>query len=62
MAYRYYTYKMPWGYQTIDTNYEEEPEGFIEKYPVTSVEAQAIVEGADLYDEDGELVIGRILP
>ena len=61
MAYRYYTYKMSWGYMTIDSHTESEPEGFSEKFPVTIEEAQAIEDGADIYDENGELIIGKIL-
>lgn len=61
MAYRYYTYKMPWGYITIDSNNEPEPSEYLEKFPVTSAEAEFIEEGADLYDENGELIIGKIV-
>lgn len=61
MAYRYYTYKMDWGYVTIDSQTEEEPQGYLDKFPVTTAEANAIEEGADLYDENGELIIGKIV-
>jgi len=57
MAYRYYTYKMDWGYVTIDSQTEEEPQGYLDKFPVTEVDAVKIEAGADLETVDSSINI-----
>jgi len=70
MAYRHYAYQtsepLPNGraaFTVIDTTYEDEPQDYIDKFPITIAERKFIDENrADMKIINGELVLEEIAP
>lgn len=54
---RHMTYQFEWGFVTIDTRDEQEPDGYLAKFPTTVDEREIIDEGAQLEVVGDELVI-----
>lgn len=42
MASKHFTYQFDWGFMTIDSRKEDEPKGYIAKFPITDEEREVI--------------------
>lgn len=56
-SYNHYCYQMPWGFITCDTETDEPPLEYIDRWGVNVTQAEQIAEGATVEVVDGKLVV-----